>query len=173
LEAIKKQAERWNTNRKKRNMISNILSRETIREQVDRVNDEITGQLETEEEEVKKLTKEFFERNNRLRNWSTNMFWKNWWKEYEDPMVKIDMKGKNQIAEEITLQEVESAIHNSTNGKAPGPSNQSYEMFKNCSIEEKETIRHIFNNIMQMGEIPEQWKHARIYPIPKISNWQG
>src|SRR5581483_808520 len=64
-------------------------------------------------------------------------------------------------------------IKGTANGKASGASEISYEMLKNCGEKEQENFRELLNNILKSGETPEEWKHSRIYPIPKVDDWQG
>jgi hypothetical protein len=78
MEAIQRRAEKWAHSNKKKDLIANILARDTEKELVDRVWDQITGQVITEETEVKERTWEHFDKNNRVRKWRLEEYWKNW-----------------------------------------------------------------------------------------------
>jgi hypothetical protein len=144
-----------------------------MRESVDRVIDPITGLTDLCENNIKRTVRDFFMLTSRHRKWNSDSYWKSWWKEYQNPTVRIDNSSKNEIIKEIDLKELEGIISEVANGKAPGSSGQSYEMFKHCNKKEKGKLLELFNEILKQGKVPHQWKHARIYPIPKIEDWQG
>ncbi|GES88564.1 RNA-directed DNA polymerase from mobile element jockey-like [Rhizophagus clarus] len=53
------------------------------------------------------------------------------------------------------------------NNKASGPSGISYEMLKNLN-EDNQSFLHAFICVcMDLNDIPDEWKKATIYPIPK------
>jgi hypothetical protein len=129
--------------------------------------------MKLEEEKVKDLTREHFDQQNRTRKWKLEEYWRNWLEEYKNPMVKIKDKGKNKLLEPISKEELNEVIMGTANGKAPGASEVSYEMLKNCGGKEQECFRNLLNNILKEGKTPKEWKHSRIFPIPKMEDWQG
>ena len=61
---------------------------------------------------------------------------------------------------------------NTKNNKAPDPSNITYETLKHLGKNTKTLICKIFNDILNTGIIPHEWKLGTIYPIPKSKEWQ-
>jgi len=53
------------------------------------------------------------------------------------------------------------------NGKACGPTGISYEMLKHAGTVCIKAITALFNRCLNSSQTPKQWKHSRIYPIPK------
>ncbi len=73
----------------------------------------------------------------------------------------------NDLNTPITMPELQTAITTSEQTSSPGPDTISYSMLKNLSDTSLTHILNLYNNIFNLGEIPETWKHAIITPIPK------
>jgi exonuclease III len=92
---------------------------------------------------------------------------------------KDDYQAKENINENIyknlmdvpTLEEIRIMINNLAKGKAAGPSEITYELFKLASEEYIEKLRQLIGLIFNQQEIPVEWKNAYIYPIPKPKPW--
>ena len=54
--------------------------------------------------------------------------------------------------------------------KSPGPDGLSPTLLRSSRHEIVDVLTHMFNNIVNEGIIPEQWKGANIVPIPKVSH---
>ena len=59
--------------------------------------------------------------------------------------------------EDITLEEVNTAIRSMKNGKAPGPTGVNSEMFKLAGIPAAKELRNVFQQIMNTNSCPSQW----------------
>ncbi len=57
--------------------------------------------------------------------------------------------------------------------KVPGPDDLSAALLRSCRHEIVEVVTFMFNAIVNVGTIPEQWKGANIVPIPKVSHPDG
>jgi exonuclease III len=94
-----------------------------------------------------------------------------WQDEYE-PKTHIDETWYEPTYTPITIEEIIETIKKTSNKSAPGPSNIPYMVFKHLN---KRTLEHItifFNKIISTEQIPKEWKHGTIYPIPKPKDWQ-
>jgi hypothetical protein len=68
---------------------------------------------------------------------------------------------------------VSQTIAKLPNGKACGPIGISYEMLKHADAVCIKAITALFNRCLNSGQTPKQWKHSRIYPIPKRNTFDG
>ncbi|GES73632.1 reverse transcriptase family protein [Rhizophagus clarus] len=67
----------------------------------------------------------------------------------------------------LTLDEWIDNVKSLPNNKAAGPSGISYKMLKNLN-EDNQSFLHAFICVcMDLNDIPDEWKKATIYPIPK------
>ena len=73
----------------------------------------------------------------------------------------------------ITEAEVLQTISKLPNGKACGPTGISYEMLKHAGEICTKSITSLFNRCLTSSQVPKQWKHSRIYPIPKRNTFDG
>jgi hypothetical protein len=62
-------------------------------------------------------------------------------------------------------------IHTLPSEKASGPSLISYEMIKHSSLEMKQQLLLLTNEIIKQEKLPNEYKLANIYPIPKPKPW--
>src|SRR6266498_2504579 len=58
------------------------------------------------------------------------------------------------------------------NDKAAGPSKLHNEFYKHVGPSMKQLTWELAKMCFQLGYIPEDWKLAYIYPIPKPMDWQ-
>ena len=79
----------------------------------------------------------------------------------------------NMLTDTITLHELKDIIKNLPNGKATGPSKISYEHLKHLPDSMMEHLLILFNNILTSNIIPDNWRKATIFPIPKPKPFQG
>src|SRR3954454_19867227 len=71
-----------------------------------------------------------------------------------------------------TLDEWKQVISNLPNGKAAGPSGISNEMLKHLGNVMHIKLWELVKIILVVNEIPNDWREAVIYPIPKPSEWE-
>jgi hypothetical protein len=93
-----------------------------------------------------------------------------WHHQYE-PLNHINENIYHSIMNDIIDEEWTRHIHTLPNGKASGPSSISYEMIKHSSLEMKQQLLLLTNEIIKQGKLPNDYKLANIYPIPKPKPW--
>jgi len=71
----------------------------------------------------------------------------------------------------ISDDELVNTIHNLADGKAAGPSKISNEMLKHLSSQMLKHIKSLMNSCLEINDIPEFWKQANLYLIPKLKAW--
>ena len=114
---------------------------------------------------------------------------KNRWKEHfetvlnrripPDEEVPVAERDLDMDVGNIRLEEVQKAIDQIKNNKAPGEDGIFPEMFKVDVEELKSFLTKLFNSIWVKGEIPNEWKQGVIVKIPKkgdlseCGNWRG
>ena len=67
--------------------------------------------------------------------------------------------------EEISREEVEDVLRDLKSKKAPGPTGVTSDMLKKAGIANEAT--RVFRDIVDKGEIPEEWKNSMTVPIFK------
>src|SRR6266498_634712 len=72
-----------------------------------------------------------------------------------------------------TWDEWQATIQSLPNDKACGPSNLHNEFYKHAGPKVANLTWHMVKMCFQLAIIPEEWKQAHIYPIPKLMNWQS
>src|SRR5437016_5534403 len=99
---------------------------------------------------------------------SPNNFWHDIY--HKDKPIHINT---HSLTDKITLQELKNTIKNLPNGKATGPSKISYEHLKHLLDRMMENLLILFNNILTSNIIPDNWRKATIFPIPKPKPFEG
>ncbi|PKK61800.1 hypothetical protein RhiirC2_791273 [Rhizophagus irregularis] len=92
-------------------------------------------------------------------------------KEFIQQRYYINSNVYEGLMDEITIDEINYHISLLPMGKASGPSSISYEMIKNASDEMKHYIKDMLNECLRLKKIPQEWKLADLYPIPKPKPW--
>ncbi|KAI5732155.1 hypothetical protein M8J77_022354 [Diaphorina citri] len=97
------------------------------------------------------------------------------WKKYILELFDDD-RGEEYVIENITtgpsilVDEIQKAIKNSKNRKAPGPDSIHTEIMKLFDSETLKPIAILFNNIYNTGLIPDDWLKSVFVTLPKIPN---
>ena len=73
----------------------------------------------------------------------------------------------NNLDSEITMMELARALRSKGKSSAPGPDMITYEMIKKSNPKLKKQIVSLFNELLQEGLYPDQWKTAIVIPLPK------
>jgi len=97
----------------------------------------------------------------------------NLWSAQYQPLSHINTQWYDSLSSPITEEEVTQTIAKLPNGKACGPTGISYEMLKHAGTTCIKAITALFNRCLVSGQTPKQWKHSRIYPIPKRNTFDG
>ena len=96
--------------------------------------------------------------------------------EEDIPSAQEDLNIDTRV---IRLEEVEMAIQQLKNNKAPGEDGLFPEMFKSADDRLTMTLHKLFNKIWVTGSVPSIWKSGIIVKIPKkgdlseCGNWRG
>ena len=117
---------------------------------------------------------------NSIENYYSNLYKPNslqplppTWKKTYQPIPSIKHEFYKDLLIEITTNEILQTISQSTNNKAPGPSQISFDIIKKITNPETlNFLKILFNNIIKEGKIPNQWKQQSIYPISKKLEWR-
>lgn len=96
----------------------------------------------------------------------------NTWKEYLGRLFEDQRQGRFDIGEtlsgpKILRSEVQTAIAQLKEGKAPGPDNIQTELLKLFDEKTITLITQLFNNIYDTGQIPSEWLKSEFVTIPK------
>ena len=89
------------------------------------------------------------------------------WIEEYTPIAHIDELIYDPLTNEINHEEFLNIIAELPNNKACGPTTISNEMIKHFPESMLQLTRRLFNDCLRLNDIPNEWKNATIYPIPK------
>lgn len=68
----------------------------------------------------------------------------------------------------VTVDDVRTTLQNLTRGKAPGISGIRNDILKPIADHIAEPLAILFNKMIAIGIVPDEWREARIVPIPKV-----
>ncbi|CAB4396738.1 unnamed protein product [Rhizophagus irregularis] len=94
-----------------------------------------------------------------------------WIRQYS-PIQDINECWYNEVIQPISESEWDHMIKQLANDKAPGISQISNEMLKHMGASMKSATLKLANLCLQVGDIPEEWRHTLLYPIPKTMDWE-
>ncbi len=92
--------------------------------------------------------------------------WAHWQLEYT-PRAYIDSSIYSQFLDLPSLSEWLDIIHQLPNNKASDPFQISNEMLKHLDPSIHHKLWLLVKAILTLNDIPDQWKEAYLYPIPK------
>ncbi len=72
-----------------------------------------------------------------------------------------------------TWDEWSAILQSLPNDKACGPSNLHNEFYKQTEISSKKLTWELAKMCFKLDYIPDDWKQAYLYPIPKPIDWQS
>ena len=153
-------------------MLSSLLNKPFSKITVDRLFKEQgnTRTLITDPKEVLKETKQHYENQIRARN-PKDLTKSSECGEIYEPISWILESWYKDLSNEITEEEWLTTIRTLKNGTAPGISGITYNLIKNASPAVQGHFRSFANFCIRLAIIPDEWKKAQIYPIPKSTNW--
>ena len=156
-----------NYEKDQKSMINSLTNREIKYITIDKIYKEIDGEdlLFTDEKSVKHLTNHHFQTIAGSVNQEKEIV--GMWQDQYRPKKDIDGNIYNHLMDEPSWEEWIETIKNLPNGKAAGPSKISYEMIKHCSDEMQEVLYNFMCMCIRINNIPDAWRLAIIYPIPK------
>merc|ERR1711867_265956 len=84
------------------------------------------------------------------------------------PVIEDKLTEEEKMKEfTISMEEVEKKLLNLKDGKAPGPDNIPGYFLKQASAELSKPLTLIFNDSLDMGIVPRDWRVANVIPIFK------
>jgi exonuclease III/ribonuclease HI len=95
------------------------------------------------------------------------------WKQQYQPKSHINNDWYSSTLTPITQDEITSTLNKKQNNSAPGKSKIPYTVLKHLKNNGLTLLCKLFNNILNTGEIPPDWKKGIVYPIPKPRDWMG
>jgi hypothetical protein len=90
--------------------------------------------------------------------------------DFNPPLEALNFNHQHDSLEkiqEITIEEFESNLKTSNKKSAPGSDEITFQMINNCPQHIKNTIIKFFNFSIRNGQMPAQWKTAKIKMISK------
>src|ERR1700722_1925224 len=162
---IHERCENYKENQKK--MITSLTDREIKHISIDRIYREKDGNelLFTDKKNVNRLTNEHFQ--NVAGNENQNKEIPEEWQAQYEPRKDIDGKVYSNLMDIPDWNKWIETVSRLPNGKAAGPLTISYEMIKHLSDELQEVLYNFICACIRLNNIPQQWRQATIYPIPK------
>ena len=94
------------------------------------------------------------------------------WREQYLPQESIDHNIYSHLMDEPTLEEWSEVICALPKNKAAGPSHITNEMLQHLGPEMNKVMWKFVKACIRLNDIPQQWKKANIYPIPKPKPWE-
>ncbi|GES82502.1 hypothetical protein GLOIN_2v1783829 [Rhizophagus clarus] len=89
------------------------------------------------------------------------------WQDQYQPKRDVQYTIYSDLMKYPTLDEWIDNVKSLPNNKASGPSGISYEMLKNLNKDNQSFLHAFICVCMDLNDIPDEWKKATIYPIPK------
>ncbi|GET04391.1 RNA-directed DNA polymerase from mobile element jockey-like [Rhizophagus clarus] len=165
---IQERNQNYKTDKKK--MIKSVLERPHTSLSINKVykNDNNEDILYTEESEVKEQTNLHFQTIAGAINCEKDLSQHPEWQDQYQPKHDVQYTIYSDLMKYPTLDEWIDNVKSLPNNKASGPSGISYEMLKNLN-EDNQSFLHAFICVcMDLNDIPDEWKKATIFPIPKL-----
>ncbi|CAB4443464.1 unnamed protein product [Rhizophagus irregularis] len=94
------------------------------------------------------------------------------WSNVYEPLVDVNPNIFDSLMNPPALEEWSSTISSMPNDKAPGPSMISYEMLKHLGPHASSLLLNLVGTCLSDANIPDLWRHATIFPIPKPHEWK-
>ena len=149
-------------------MISSILNRHTGKIVIDRL--EVDNDLITEPESVRFHTAKHFQ--TCVGAPATDGTIPDEWRNDYLPINTIDDSIYEHLMDLPSFSEWYDFIANAPANKAPGPSQLSYDLMKHLGPLALDILHQLTCACFRLSIIPNGWKRAAIYPIPKPTAWQ-
>src|SRR6266511_2157315 len=99
-----------------------------------------------------------------------NPEWEKWSQEY-DPIDEINDRIYDKLMDPPSKNEWSDILHNLPNNKASSISGISNEMLKHIGQSTFHYLWLLIGACLKLNNIPQQWKQAYVYPIPKPKEW--
>src|SRR6266496_3606472 len=152
-----------------KSMINSIMEREIRYITIDKVYKNKDGKefLYINSKDIKRETNEHFQTVARATNTDKIIDKNNFWYEQYKEKEYINNDIYNHLMDEPTWDEWIETVKLLPNRKAAGLSKISYEMIKHLSDDYQEIIYNFICACIKMNNIPDAWRKATVYLIPK------
>src|SRR6266496_6434327 len=152
-----------------KSMINSIMERKIRHITIDKVYKNKDGKefLYTNSKDIKRETNEHFQTVAGATNTDKIIDKNNFWYEQYKEKEYINNDIYNHLMDEPTWDEWIETVKLLPNGKAAGLSKISYEMIKYLSDDYQEIIYNFICACIKMNNIPDAWRKATVYLIPK------
>jgi len=107
-------------------------------------------------------------RNPRVQQLLQEPFWRDIYRPRED----IAADTWEPLLRPVTQNELLHLLHGVAGGKAPGPSELSYDLLRNSAPKVQRVLLALVNEVLLLGDMPRSWLQHDISPIPK-PGWGG
>jgi hypothetical protein len=166
-----KRCEHYTSNQKV--MINSILEREQQSIRINRcvINKDGEDEILLSPDDVKEAAKNHFSNISNNNHTIPNALPSPWLNQYK-PIKQIDPTWYSNLMSPITLVEWYSIINTLPNGKASGPSGITNEMLKHIGKITQQFLLKIINQCITTNDIPDAWREATVYLIPKPQDWE-
>jgi len=149
-------------------MLRSLLERPFNKVVLDRIlikeNDEY--ELISEPNEVLSKTNKHFKEQFRRRNPRLDLLNEEWRSIYQ-PLSGIQEEWYEPVLLPVELEEWLLMLNEVRTNSAPGVSNITYELIKQADLRVHTAFKNFANICLVQGNIPNKWKVAQIYTIPK------
>ena len=81
--------------------------------------------------------------------------------------LTLERKDAGELDEWISIDEVKKCVKRQKNGKAAGPDEIPYEMYKNGGATVSERMTEVFNRVWREEKVPEKWNECRVTLLHK------
>ena len=154
------------------NMINSLMSKSQRRIIIDRLIYKENDQeiLITDPNKIKELTNKHFQTCPGAINEEKEI--PDPWKHQYEPQQHINDNIYKNLMDLPTLEEWVNIIKQLPNEKATGPSLISNEMLKHLGPVAQEFLWKFICKCISFNDIPDEWKEANVYPIPKPKEWE-
>ena len=154
-------------------MIDSILNRKKRSIVMDRllIDDQLSGskRFTIDPDEIKSAAIDHFQ-NYALPTSPSRPLTCKWIQQYK-PKDYINKDWFSNLLQPPTFDEWVSTVNGLPNDKAAGPSGISNEMLKHLGDKTQHLLWQLICMCFNLGQIPNEWKIAHIYPIPKPMDW--
>ncbi len=96
-----------------------------------------------------------------------------WKKIYDPSLLNIDATIYKNLMDPVSEEELISTLSLLPKKKASGITGVPNEFFTNTGPKFRNILLQLINLCLQFNDIPNQWKKAQIFTIPKSHQWDG
>src|SRR6266498_4651898 len=134
------------------------------------VTDADSPYISTAQEDIERIATKHFQTSTGIP--PDNVFIPSDWLPDFAPQDNIDASIYQNLMNPVIDSEYLNIISNLPNNKASGPSSITYEAVQHAGPLCRSFIIRLLNACIHTTLIPNHWRHALLYPIPKPTDWE-